>query len=189
MIWCDNLHPGFVKIKHKIKILICITESHINIDHGLRALLVPISCLWKSEKLSSSGGIASETTCPGFLITGGRDKRQVSAVKPEHLWVPLFQGTCVKCLLFSHLATLLASVKDFGNKSHVLVCVKTSLSFCFVAFRYHWMFPSFFFSWKNELRNFWFELSLPWWYILFQSFLVLISSKNECFQCLLKKAQ
>lgn len=130
---------------------------------------MPISCLWKSKKLSSFGGTASETTCPGFLITGwGRDKRLVSAVKPEHLWLPLFQGYLRKVPFVSHLATLLASMKDLGNKFHVLVCVKTFLSFCFVAFQYHWMFPSFFlfFLWKNALRNFWSELSLPWIYFI-----------------------
>lgn len=40
-------------------------------------------------------------------------------------------------LLSSHLAALLASVKDFGRKFHVLVCVKTFLSFYFVTFQYH----------------------------------------------------
>lgn len=61
----------------------------------------------------------------------------------------LFRATY---LLSSHLAVLSVSVKDLGSKFHVLVCVKTFLSFYFVTFQYHRMFLFFFFHFSFYKR-------------------------------------
>lgn len=94
---------------------------------------------------------------------GGRYKRLLEAQDLSVYDCRCSTATCVKLLLFSHLATLSASVKGFGNKFHGLVCVKTFRSFDFVTFQYHWMFPSFFlfFLWKSTLRNIWSAFSFP----------------------------